>query len=161
MKKTLFTLVTFLIMFTSIIQAQWVTNAKATTLADGQFLAFDLTVDSVQTYTSNVFSLNQYDNQTFYTYPLNYQKLITSAAGTPYVTATIQGSFTTAFTSASVVDTILLVDSVETVGRGVLNLNDWKFPYYRLSIIGATNGAGTKNRADTVLKLWIYANFKD
>ena len=150
------------ILFIDVVNAQWTSgyNPKQVTMQDGMFLDFRLTVDSLTEYTSGAFSLNQYDNQSFYTYPLTVAFKQSSTVGTPYVTAVIYGSFDQ--TNWMIVDTLMYKDSLETSVKKTIDMNGYKLPYYRMLIKGdTTTGVNVANRSDTNLRLWVYAYYKD
>lgn len=158
--KSFFALLLLITLFSLPTSAQWVTNTTATQLDNGVSLYFNLTVDSTGTYNSNPFTLNKYDNDSWYTYPISYSRIITSTLGTPYVTALVQYS-PDAENNWTTVDTLFLKDSIETFASGTFNLNDSKKPYYRLRFVGDANGALTDNRSDSDVKVWLYIYRKD
>lgn len=158
--KSFFALLLFVTLFSTQIFPQWATNTTATQFDNGVSLYFNLTVDSTGTYNSNAFTLNKYDNDSWYTYPISYSRIITSTLGTPYITALVQYS-PDASTNWTTIDTLFLKDSIETFASGTFNLNDSKKPYYRLRFVGDSNGALTPNRSDSDCKVWLYIGRKD
>ena len=160
--KKLFLIFSIFVLSLSFTQAQWTSGYSPLkkTLQNGFYLDFGLTVDSVTEYTSSVFSLDQYDNQSFYTYPLTVAFKQNSVLGTPYVTAIIQGSFDNS--NWLTIDTLMYKDSTEIATKKTIDMNGYKFPLYRMFINGdTTTGVNVANRSDTVLRLWVYAYFKD
>jgi len=158
--KSFFALLLFFALFSTNIFPQWSTNTDATQFDNGVSLYFNLTVDSTGTYNSDAFTLSKYDNDSYYTYPMSYSRIITSALGTPYVTALIQYS-PDASTNWTTIDTLFLKDSIETFASGTFNLNDSKKPYYHLRFVGDANGALVNNRSDSNVKVWLYIGRKD
>ncbi len=160
--KKLFLIFSIFLLSVTFTQAQWTSGYKPLTkvMANGIFFDFRLTVDSLTEYTSSVFDMSNYDNQSFYTYPLTVAFKQSSAWGTPYVTAVIYGSFDN--TNWIIVDTLMYKDSSETAVKKTIDMNGYKMPFYRMLIKGdTTTGSNVANRSDTILRLWVYAYFKD
>lgn len=153
MKKIIFVVMLALAMV-PVTFGQFTTNTSSTGVGESRYWYWAGTIDSVDTMYSNVFSLSEFDAVSFYDYPINYAKLWESTIGMPFVKVFIQGTYDRS--NYTVVDT-LAIDSLETFARGNLNINDYKFPYYRLMIEGYTAGDGDKNKSDTAFKIWLYA----
>lgn len=135
----------------------WTTsNAKVSTIngGPGAVIAFYGNIDSTETHNSSAFTLASYDGESFYSYPIAYAYKLTSASGTPRVSLFIQYSFDQSNWANA--DTIVYIDSIETLQKGVLNLNDVKAPYYRVVGRGESN-----NRLDLICDLKLYAYRKD
>lgn len=121
-------------------------NVDITRADDQTKVSLSVDVDSTgltaSTVTSQWFSASKYLGNSFYTYPVQYTKLVKSTKGKPRITTTIEGSNDQ--TNVAVVDTMgILADSIETYQSGTLNLNNKKYWYYRIKHTG-TSG----NRAD-------------
>lgn len=100
---------------------------------------YSTSVDSADTVYTKPF---QYFSPNYYTYPVTYTKLLTSAADKPHITTTVEGSNNG--TSWYAVDTIAAVgDSAETYQSGELDLNNRGYWYYRIKHIGLST-----NRSD-------------
>lgn len=141
MKK--FFLPLLLLLLPVLLSGQVLTNGYAQTpVAKGTLYNFQVRVDSLGTYTTSPFSLGGLDKESFVTYPVHYAKTITGPYK-PRVSCVVQGAMSTT-TGYTAVDTVALADSTKTLATGTLDLNDKKFPFYRLYIYGATG-----NRKDT------------
>ena len=112
-------------------------NTIVNELTDGMTGYWYVLLDSLQTYNSKHFSLNKYDNESYYTYPPQFARLLTSSAGTPKVTAIVQGTYDQS--NYTNVDTLMNANSTETFTRGSFNINDWKFPLYRIQFTEAVS----------------------
>lgn len=107
-------------------------------------------VDSLTTTYSDWFSIADYLGLSLYTYPVNYSKIQSSAAGKPHITVTVEGSNDQ--TNVVIVDTVGTVgDSLETIYSGNTNFNNKKFWYYRLKYTGTGTGAFA-NKSDATLR---------
>lgn len=150
----LFTLLVLaLVLFAEVPAQSWTKNAKQTPLSNGALLAFELTLDTNNTYQSEAFSLNRFDNDSFSTYPLGVEYYNVSAVGAVQVTTILQYSYDgTNFTNK---DTIISASTSETRTATTLTPTV-KAPYYRINFVGGTN-----NRSDTAAKLYLYAYRKD
>lgn len=115
-------------------------------------VTFDSDVDSLDTVTSDWFTLPGYIAYSSYDYPVHFTKIQTSTAGKPYVTATLEGSNDQV--NIVVVDTIgTIVDSLETLYSSTINLNNKKLWYFRVKHKGeSVPTSDQKNRSDTVVK---------
>ena len=142
-----------LVMFSFETGAQtWTTNAKQTTIGTALVTSFQCEVDSGQSFYSSAFGLNFYNG--FSTnYELSYGYKLTNAADSQQVSVTLQGSFDA--TNWKNVDT-LFADSSETFSYGKTYLFGYHFPYYRMLV-----AAGTRNKNNTDLKVWVYAYRKE
>lgn len=107
-------------------------------------------VDSLTTTYSDWFSIADYLGLSLITYPVNYSKIQSSAAGKPHITVTVEGSNDQ--TNVVIVDTVGTVgDSLETIYSGNTNFNNKKFWYYRLKYTGTGTGAFA-NKSDATLR---------
>lgn len=107
-------------------------------------------VDSLTTTYSDWFSIADYLSHSLITYPVNYSKIQSSAAGKPHITVTVEGSNDQ--TNVVIVDTVGTVgDSLETIYSGNTNFNNKKFWYYRLKYTGTGTGAFA-NKSDATLR---------
>jgi len=151
--KNIFFFVVLTLLITFGAQAQ--TKITTNNIGTSQVVSFEMIVDSLSTLTTNPFTLSSFDGESFYTYPLSYGYILTSVAGLPRVSMFIQGSFdgSTNWTNA---DTLATSDSTETFRKLSFDLNNAKYPYYRISVTGTAG-----NRRDTDLKFWLYAYRKD
>jgi len=155
MKKLCLVLMTLMLLCTlSFASGAWITNAVFANVADGKTLTFACTVDSIDTLTSNVFSLGKYNDLSWSTYPIPYQLYNVSAAGQPMLTAYVQGSNDNI--NWFVVDTLFSTDSLETVRYKTADFNNYKAVLYKLIIYGVT-GCGS----DTVVDMIFYFYIKD
>lgn len=131
----------------------WVKNAFVKQLPSGVVISCELTLDTNNTYQSESFSLNRFDNDSFATYPLSIEYYNYSAKGAVQVTAILQYSFDNVnFTNK---DTAIAASSSEARTATTLTPTV-KAPYYRWNFVGGTN-----NRADCLAKLYTYAYRKD
>lgn len=124
----------------------------------GEILRFTCALDSVDQDTSRNFSLGKYDGARWTTAPIWLQRKISSAAGKPYVTVFLDGSFDASNWFAC--DTLMTADSLETAGLIQINLTNYKFPWYRIRSNGIQYGGGV-NRSDTILDMIWYLYQKD
>lgn len=113
-------------------------------------VTFDADVDSLTTVTSDWFAIPEFLSHSLYTYPPNYTKIQSSAAGKPHITVTIEGSNDQ--TNVVIVDTVGTVgDSLETIYSGSTNFNNKKFWYYRYKYTGTGTGVFA-NKSDATLR---------
>jgi hypothetical protein len=120
-------------------------------LEGGLLVTVDMEIDSIDTVYSDAFAFGQYDDDSYYTYPVAYGYQFTSAADEPKVMVKMQGSFDAV--TWTLIDTVSAVtDSTETFNVGTMNFNNKKFPYYRAFVEGKTG-----NRADCIGKFYVYA----
>lgn len=143
------------------INAQYTTNAQVTDLKNGKVITFVIAAPdtgAAVVYNSNSFSLNNYDNDSWATTPLNFIYKLTSAVGTPKISCYVQGSAdaSTWPAAGTYIDTLLSSATSETLTRATADFNDLKYPYYRL-VIKAIKTANI----DQVGSFWIYAHKKD
>jgi hypothetical protein len=135
------------------------TTVKQTKLgAGGGLLLYQGTdIDSTATVSSDWFTMADYDDQSFVTYPPTIAILQTSTTAKPHVTTTIEASFN-AEDVALILDTLETVaDSAETLQITTLTtFSSYKFPYYRIKSVGEAG-----NRADVYKEVWIYIAKKD
>lgn len=137
----------------------------------GDLIRFTCTVDSVDTLTSAVFNVRKYDgaywgpstgtetDKTDTTFvpaqPFAYRLSTTSVKGAPKVTAYIEGSFFVD-TLFAVVDTLCTDRTSETASISTIDLNNKKYPYYRLVVYGVA-----LCRDDAIFDLVLYAYQKE
>ncbi len=144
--KIILTLLTALLLFASVSFAQ----VKVYTDGDSRnnaesFYVSSVAVDTNATVYSKWFSAQSYLGNSFYTYPVTYDKIQTSTLGKPYITVTLQGS--NDLSNIVTIDTIGTVsDSLETLYTGTTDLNNKKFLFYRLKFVGEEG-----NRSDAVI----------
>ena len=135
--------------------AQFTTDAKVYQADNGksEAILFVASVDSLSDYTSKAFYLDDYDAESFFSYPLSYG-VILSSAGTPHVFLYIQGTIGDGnwFT----VDTVAANDSIKTYATGTLDLNNKKCFAYRVYADGITG-----NRLDTQLTFSLFVYRKE
>lgn len=141
-------LVTLLIMGGSL-HAQ---TLKVNDVSAGRVVEVTGDVDSLDNISTKAFSLGKNILTDWSANPVRVGYLIASESGTPKVRCILQGSYDD--TNFFNVDT-LFADSSETFMNTTANLNGGKYPLYRVYLTGYTG-----NRADTNVKLWIYA-YKD
>ena len=141
------------VMFSIPTSAQtWTTNAKQTSVGDALITSFQCEVDSGASFYSSAFGLN-FMNGHSSSYELSYGWKLTNATDSQQVAVTLQGSFDA--TNWKNVDT-LLNDSSETFSYSKTYLFGYHFPYYRVLV-----AAGTRNKNNSDLKLWVYAYHKE
>jgi len=94
--------------------------------------------DTTDALYSTAFSLQGYDKVDLNTYPLTAGvKLSGTSTATRKVSSYIQASWDG--TNWANIDTISTADSVNTlIMKTALNLNGYRAPYYRISVVGAT-----------------------
>lgn len=128
----------------------------------GLRLRFTCTVDSLDTLTSNTFDLEKFQNANWGAatdtaqvgqLPFKVQYQATSTLGAPRLTAYVQASMDG--TNWFNVDTLFSDFTSESITRADLDLNNQKYPYYRLLIYGITGSP--PNRSDTIFDLYFYA----
>lgn len=142
----------------------WSNDAKLSTgfagEKQGAMRIFTCIVDSVDTLTSETFSLARYDGYAVHAdsatglgqwirpeVPAGW--LATSSAGTPKVTAYVQGSYDES--NWFNVDTVATDLTAETLQKGTLQLLRYLVPYYRVVVYGVAT-----NNPDTVFDLRLY-----
>lgn len=153
--KRIFFSILFVVVLTVSIFPQFTNNATTDSRGEGLVVRFDGTIDSVTTLFSKTFSLNSYDDESFYSYPLTITKAYKSVSGVPKVTTTIQGSI--GDSAWVTIDTIgAVADSSELTGFATYNLNNAKYPDYRIVVKGEA-----KNRKDTSFRIRVWAFRKD
>lgn len=156
MKKVF--IIAFLLIFVlmlPLVADTWISNAVESKVSgDGMTLTFACSVDSVDTLTSNVFDLSNYNEDSWSTYPINYQLYNTSTLGKPRLTAYIYGTMDNS--NWFVADTLFSTDSLETVRYKTADFNNKKAVLYKMIIYGTTG-----NRSDTGLNLIMYFYRKD
>ena len=137
-------------------QSAFTQNTKITQGTDGITVYIAGTIDTANTLNSNSFKLLGYDKVDLYTYPLNAGVLLSgTSTATRKVHIFIQGSHDNS--NWSNIDTISNADSANTIlAKTALNLNTYRMPFYRLSVVGATSANN-----DTGFKVWLYGYRKD
>lgn len=156
----------------------WATNGNAYKIPHypGEIKYFECTVDSVDTLTSNYFSLGKWDavywgtpqdtvpkgyivagDTSYYAdqqrSPFKLQYQASSTLGSPKITGYVQGSFD--LTNWVNVDTLFTDLTSESLTRADLDLNNEKYPWYRVVIYGVA-----LNRSDTtfIMRWYCYHN---
>jgi type 1 fimbria pilin len=137
-------------------------------LYPGEIKNFTCTVDSLDTLWSNEFTLGKYNgvhwgvvqdtltSDTLNGYwnsnrqPFKIRAQISSTLGNPKVSAWVEGNFVGDSTSTAwvVVDTLFVDRTAETLLYLDVDLNNQKYPYYRVKVQGVA-----LNRSDTVFDL--------
>ena len=137
-------------------QSAFSVNARQEKLENGVVYHFTGNVDgATDTIYSNVFSLSRFDAESFYTYPLGYTlKLSGGAASTQKVTALIMGS--NDGTNYAVIDTLSNADSVTTLIKTTHNLNNGKYPKYKLALYGTGTNLATGSGIGFVMAIYAY-----
>ena len=131
-------------------QSSWTTNWEKITSGKGVTYSFAGTIDTTNTLNSSPVYLEGYDVSA-----LNVAVLLTgTSTATRKVSAFWQGLWDGS--NWTNLDTISTADSANTLLRYILNLNGWKAPIYRLSVVGAT----TANN-DTGFTIKVYAMKQD
>jgi len=94
--------------------------------------------DTTDALYSSAFTLQGYDKVDLYTYPLTAGvKLSGTSTTTRKVSSFIQASWDG--TNWANIDTISNADSANTlIMKSALNLNGYRAPFYRISVVGAT-----------------------
>ncbi len=142
-------------------QGSWTRDAQRTPLYPGEQIRFTGAVDSVGTLYSKAFNLRKYDgvhwgvaqdavassatapgywNALRFPFKVRYQA--TSVLGSPKLSAYVQANFALDSTDANWanVDTLFTDLTAETVADIDVDLNDKKYPWYRLKIVGVALG---------------------
>ena len=157
MKKLMLISFLFLFAFVQInAQSSFSTNTKVVQGLSNLTIQIAGTIDTTNTLNSNAFSLLGFDKVDLYTYPLTAGvKLAGTSTATRKVSAYIQGSFDGS--NWANIDTISTADSANTlITVRSLNLNNYRMPLYRLSVVGATSA-----NDNTTFDVRVYAWRKD
>lgn len=118
-------------------------------------LRFTAAIDSIDADSSRAFSLQKWDGPySWATFPFRAQRNFNSAAAGVEITTFIDGSFDNIAWSAC--DT--LGTEVSTEGKTIVefDLNNKRFPYYRMRVVGST-----PNRRDATADWIIYLYHRD
>lgn len=118
----------------------------------GQILHFRATLDSVDQDTSSNFSLTKYfsTQRDVATNPFEAQRTISSVLGAVNVSVFVDGSFDNSTWYAA--DTLADSTTSETAARITFDLNNKRFPYYRMR---ARNNATSRPDAIVDFKFWL------
>lgn len=125
-------------------------------LYPGEIKNFTCTVDGVDTLWSNAFTLGKYDGVYWGTpadtvsstwnadrHPFRMRASVTSASGSPDISAWLEGNFVSDSTDANwaVVDTLFESRTAETLVDWYVDINNQKYPYYRVKVQGLSGSA--------------------
>lgn len=124
----------------------------------GMIVSFAGTVDSLMNDTSKTFTFAGYQGESWYVNPIQYSKKLNAVHGKPYVTTIFQGLLDSA--NWVNIDTLGVKDSIETVQRGTIDLNNLKCRLYRIIVKAEQNGENTPSN-DTDYSLYFLLPRKD
>jgi hypothetical protein len=123
-----------------------------------RMFTWTVVLDSSDTDTSAIFDLNRWDHVAWSTYPFRYSYTITPSDTTDslnikwYVDGSIDG------TTWSRVDTLISLTAstfMDTTLSTTANLNNYKWPYYRMMASEAAKN-GNDTTYTVTLKFWAY-----
>lgn len=110
---------------------------------DGVALYMSGSTDTTATLTSSPFTLANYDNESFKTYPIVYSlKLTGTSLSTKGISVFVQGSNFREGTYTPV-DTASYSDSAATEIRKTLDLNNLKYVFYKIVVRGEAKNTKT------------------
>lgn len=127
----------------------WTTNAEVTNLTQGKVVKFTFALDSVGTLNSNSWEVSEFDDYLWATETIQASYKLTSANGSPKITAVIQGSMDN--TNFAVIDTLFSAITGEAQAFCNTDMNSIHAPYLRLQLVGVAAG-----RADQTGWIHIY-----
>jgi len=152
-------------------QGSFTTNAQRTPLYPGEIIHTLAAIDSVGTLYTQAFNLRKYDGVYWgtnadtttgtkqnWSFPFKIEYLATSVLGAPKLDVVVQGNFDADSTDAGWVDVDTIVSdfTTETLTKANLDLDNEKYPWYRLKLIGKDLG-----RADQTFELRQYCYQND
>ena len=101
-------------------------------------------LDSVGTLTSNSWDASEYDDVVYSTQGLAFAYKLTSAAGSPKITAVLWGSMDNS--NFFIIDTLLSAVTSETATASYADMNGLNAPYHRVVLTGIAAGRKQSRR---------------